>query len=76
VVVDTHIGRLSNRLGLTKQTDPVKIEQALIALFPREHWTMLAHLLIWHGRRTCAARKPKCAECVVADLCPSAVEFR
>lgn len=76
VVVDTHIGRLSNRLGLTKQTDPVKVEQALIALFPRKHWTMLAHLLIWHGRRTCAARKPKCAECVVADLCPSAVEFR
>jgi endonuclease-3 len=73
VVVDTHIGRLSNRLGLTKQTDPVRVEQALIALFPRRTWTMLAHLLIWHGRRICAARKPNCAECVLADLCPSAV---
>ena len=72
VVVDTHIGRLAKLLGLTKQTNPVKVEQALILLFPRPSWTMLAHLLIWHGRRTCVARKPRCGECVVADLCPSA----
>jgi endonuclease-3 len=73
VVVDTHIGRLSRRLGFTRQEDPVKVERALVALFPRPSWTMLAHLLIWHGRRTCVARKPRCADCVVADLCPSAV---
>jgi endonuclease-3 len=73
VVVDTHIGRLARRLGFTRQDDPVKVERALVALFPRPSWTMLAHLLIWHGRRTCLARKPRCAECVVADLCPSAV---
>lgn len=72
VVVDTHIGRLSKLLGLTRQTDPVKVEKALIALFPRASWTMLAHLLIWHGRRVCVARKPRCAECVLSDLCPSA----
>ena len=72
VVVDTHIGRLAKLLGLTKQTNPVKVEQALMALFPRPSWTMLAHLLIWHGRRTCVARKPRCGECVLADLCPSA----
>ena len=72
VVVDTHIGRLAKLLGLTKQTNPVKVEQALILLFPRPSWTMLAHLLIWHGRRTCVARKPRCGECVLADLCPSA----
>src|SRR6185369_16292974 len=73
VVVDTHIGRLSRRLGFTRQEDPVKVERALVALFPRPSWTMLAHLLIWHGRRTCVARKPRCADCVVSDLCPSAV---
>ena len=73
VVVDTHIGRLAKRLGLTRHTDPVKVEQSLIALFPRASWTLLAHLLIWHGRRTCVARKPRCGECVLADLCPSAV---
>ena len=73
VVVDTHVARLSHRLGLTKETDPVKIELALIPLFERRDWTMLAHLLIWHGRRTCDARKPKCAECVLRDICPSAV---
>lgn len=73
VVVDTHIGRLSQRLGLTRQTDPVKIEQALVQLFPRPSWTMLAHVVIWHGRRVCVARKPRCAECVLSDLCPSAV---
>lgn len=72
VVVDTHVGRLANRLGLTAETDPVKVEQALMPLFPRESWTMLSHLLIWHGRRTCDAKKPKCGECTLADICPSA----
>lgn len=72
VVVDTHIARLSQRLGFTRHNGAVKIERALAALFPRETWTQLAHLLIWHGRRTCDARKPKCAECAVASLCPSA----
>ncbi len=72
VVVDTHVKRLSKRLGLTKETTPVKVERDLIELFPRERWTMLAHLLIWHGRQVCDARKPLCQECVVARLCPSA----
>ncbi len=72
MVVDTHIGRLSNLLGLTRQTDPVKVEQALMGLFPRESWTRLAHLLIWHGRRVCIARRPHCDDCVLSDLCPSA----
>ncbi len=73
IVVDTHVARLAKRMGLTRDTDPVKIERALMPLFPRSQWTMLSHLLIEHGRRVCDARKPKCAECVVADLCPSAV---
>lgn len=72
VVVDTHVTRLSYRLGLTRQTDPVKIEQALMKLFPQDSWALLSHLLIFHGRQICIARKPKCPECVVADLCPSA----
>ena len=72
IVVDTHVGRLSVRLGFTKETDPVKVEQALIPLFPREKWTLLAHLLIEHGRRICEARRPKCGECVLNDICPSA----
>jgi endonuclease-3 len=72
VVVDTHVARLSQRLGLTSERDPVRIEQALMRLFPREQWTMLSHLLIWHGRRVCEARKPRCGECVLADICPSA----
>jgi endonuclease-3 len=72
VVVDTHVARLSKRLAFTRDEEPGKIEQALMTLFPREQWTMLSHLLIWHGRRICFARKPKCAECVLADLCPSA----
>ena len=71
VVVDTHVGRLSLRLGLTKQTDPVKVEQDLMALFPRDEWTMLAHLLIFHGRRICNARVPKCGICTLNDICPS-----
>ncbi|HKW46479.1 MAG TPA: endonuclease III [Gemmatimonadaceae bacterium] len=71
VVVDTHVTRLSQRLALTKQSDPVKIEQDLVKLFPREQWTLLAHLLIEHGRQICIARTPKCDQCVLSDLCPS-----
>jgi endonuclease-3 len=72
VVVDTHVGRLAVRLGLTDETDPVKVEQVLMALFPREDWTLLSHLLIFHGRRVCIARSPKCEDCVLNDICPSA----
>jgi endonuclease-3 len=72
IVVDTHVTRLSNRLGLTRETDAVKIERALIPLFPRDRWTMVSHLLIEHGRQICLARKPRCAACVLADVCPSA----
>lgn len=71
VVVDTHVGRLSNRLGLTKETDPVKVEKALIKLVPQPDWTQFSHWLIWHGRRRCAARNPDCAACELAELCPS-----
>jgi endonuclease III len=71
VVVDTHVGRLAVRLGLTKQTDPVKAEQELMALFPQQDWTMLAHVLIFHGRRVCFARTPKCPICTLAAICPS-----
>ncbi|HEX5178769.1 MAG TPA: endonuclease III [Gemmatimonadaceae bacterium] len=73
IVVDTHVARLSKRLGLTKETDPVKIERALVPLFPRDQWTMLSHLLIEHGRRICEARRPKCEQCVLNDLCPSSL---
>jgi len=72
IVVDTHVQRLSRRLGLTREADAVAIEQALIPLFPRESWTLLSHLLIWHGRRVCLARKPRCGQCVLNDVCPSA----
>ena len=72
IVVDTHVGRLSRRLGLTRNEDPVKVEQDLIPQFPRERWTMLAHYLIEHGRAVCDARKPRCGECPLRDLCPSA----
>jgi endonuclease-3 len=72
VVVDTHIKRLSTLMRLTKEKTPEKIEQDLIRTFPREQWTMLAHLLIWHGRRVCDARKPRCEVCLVSHLCPSA----
>jgi endonuclease-3 len=75
IVVDTHVQRLAARLGLTAATDPVKIETALQRLFPRERWTMLAHLLIFHGRRVCDARKPRCAECSLAPLCPSSARL-
>ena len=71
VVVDTHVSRLSNRLALSRETDPVKIEQDLIALYPKERWTMLSHLLISHGREVCDARRPECERCVVNHLCPS-----
>src|SRR2546423_2792711 len=71
VVVDTHVGRLSARLGLTKQSVPVKIEQELMPLFPREDWAMLAHVLIFHGRRVCDARSPKCDICTLNEICPS-----
>jgi len=71
VVVDTHVKRLSGRLGLTRETTPEKVERDLIEIFPRERWTPLAHLLIFHGRGSCPARKPRCGECVVAHLCPS-----
>ena len=71
VVVDTHVGRVSARLGLTKETDAVKIEQDLMRLFPRDRWTMLAHLLIEHGRTICDARRPKCEMCFLNDVCPS-----
>jgi len=71
VVVDTHVGRLSARLGLTKQTDPVKIEEDLMLLFPSEDWAMLAHVLIFHGRRVCFAKSPQCAVCTLSEICPS-----
>ena len=73
IVVDTHVSRLSQRLGLTRETDPVKIESALMPLFDRDRWTMLSHLLIEHGRQICDARKPRCGECPLAPLCPSAL---
>ena len=72
VVVDTHVKRLSERLALSQQSDPDKIERDLMALTPRTEWIDVAHLLIFHGRRVCDARKPKCPGCVIAHLCPSA----
>ena len=74
VVVDTHVGRLSQRLGLTKFSDPIRIEQDLIKLFPRDSWTLLSHWLIFHGRRRCAARTPDCPHCELRDICPSSQE--
>lgn len=71
VVVDTHVGRLSIRLGLTNETDPVKVEKVLMKLFPSDDWALLAHLLISHGRRVCIARTPRCESCVLSDICPS-----
>jgi len=70
-IVDTHVTRLAGRLGLTQETDPVKIEPELMALVPREQWTSFANRLIWHGRRVCDAKKPDCEHCVLAPLCPS-----
>jgi endonuclease-3 len=71
IVVDTHVRRLSQRLGFTRQQDPVKIERDLQRLVPREDWARFSHLLIWHGRRVCIARAPRCEICVLNDLCPS-----
>jgi endonuclease-3 len=71
IVVDTHVRRLSQRLGLTRQDDPVKIERDLMRLVPRQYWNVFPHLLIWHGRRVCLARTPRCEECVLNDLCPA-----
>jgi endonuclease-3 len=71
ITVDTHFGRLSRRLGWTQETDPVKVEHAVGALFPRRDWTPLSHVLIFHGRRTCHARKPACGACPLEGLCPS-----
>ncbi|HEX5397974.1 MAG TPA: endonuclease III [Verrucomicrobiae bacterium] len=70
VVVDTHVGRLSRRLGLTRETTPEKIERDLMMLVPRPQWTLFSHWLIWHGRRRCFARKPDCANCEIQNLCP------
>jgi endonuclease-3 len=71
VVVDTHVKRLTGRLGFTRHTAPEKVERDLMEIFPRDRWTLLSHLLIFHGRATCPARKPRCGGCVVAHLCPS-----
>jgi endonuclease III len=71
IVVDTHVRRLSQRLGLTRQDGPVKIERDLMRLVPRVHWNVFPHLLIWHGRRVCLARAPRCEACVLNDLCPA-----
>ena len=71
IVVDTHVRRLAQRLGLTRQDDPVKIERDLIRLVPRWYWNVFPHLLIWHGRRVCIARRPRCEACVLNDLCPA-----
>ena len=72
VVVDTHVGRLSRRLGLTVEDDPEKVERDLMAVVPQAEWTLWSHLLIDHGRAVCLARKPRCGECVLQELCPSA----
>jgi endonuclease III len=71
IVVDTHVRRLSQRLGFTRREDPAKIERDLVRLVPRPDWARFPHLLIWHGRRVCDARRPRCEDCVLADLCPS-----
>ena len=73
IVVDTHVTRVSNRLGLTSESHAVKIERDLMPLFPQERWTMLSHLFIEHGRQVCVARAPRCAACVLADVCPSSL---
>jgi endonuclease-3 len=72
VVVDTHVARVAQRLGLTNETDPAKIEQDLMRLLPREQWTVFAHRMIWHGRRVCTAKNPDHENCLLAPLCPTA----
>jgi endonuclease-3 len=76
VVVDTHVRRVSNRLGLTEEQDPEKIERDLMAVVPRKDWTVFSHLLIFHGRRVCKARKPDCPNCPLNDVCPSAHYYK
>lgn len=76
IVVDTHVRRLSNRLGLTTEQNPEKIEQDLMRVVPEEDWTIFSHLLILHGRRVCKARRPDCPDCVLKDICPSAFEYK
>jgi endonuclease-3 len=71
ITVDTHVKRLSGRLGLTAHTDPVKIERDLMKVLPVSEWTLTSHRLIWHGRQVCKARRPACGECGIASLCPS-----
>ena len=75
IVVDTHVRRLSQRLGLSHHSDPTKIEADLLPLVPRESWTLFSHWLIWHGRRRCTARKPDCASCELQTLCPASALF-
>lgn len=75
ITVDTHVKRLSKRLGLTVETDPVKVERDLMAFIPKKYWLDISHLLIFHGRRVCHARRPDCVHCSLNDLCPSAVEL-
>jgi endonuclease-3 len=70
ITVDTHVGRLSRRLGLTTETDPEKVERDLMAIIPKQHWTMFSHRMIFHGRQVCFARKPNCAECALRKFCP------
>lgn len=72
VTVDTHVGRLARLLGLTAESDPIKVERDLMALVPVKDWTLVSHLLIWHGRRVCIARRPRCGDCLLNALCPSA----
>jgi endonuclease-3 len=76
VVVDTHVGRISGRLGLTRETDPKKIEPVLMKLVPRKDWTLFSHWLIFHGRRVCRALRPDCPNCGLALICPSEPKFR
>jgi endonuclease-3 len=75
IVVDTHVSRLSQRLGLTTNQNPEKIEKDLIALVPKRHWIMFPHWLIYHGRQICNARKPKCPDCVLNNTCPSRIYY-
>ena len=75
VVVDTHVGRIARRLGLTREEDPVKVERDLCGALPREEWVMFSHRVIHHGRRVCTARAPRCGACPLADLCPSKDSF-
>ncbi len=72
IAVDTHVGRVSRRLALTRHTDPVKVERALMRLYPRPRWLEVSDVLIFHGRRVCDARRPRCDRCAVAEMCPSA----